>query len=196
MPTVAKDEQHPAIADVADLKTSCTIDVSDFLKALVKASKNLTEVSNATNYSIASTTALKDRNPSADKTGTIAQSTTYTAIATDKANKFVYVSIDEAQNSIILDNKGVIQEAKPSLTKKELKADYNMKKFGNAVAEWDEQVTSLEKYMIGKTAQEVISMPLLGEKDAHPNAANVDDLKSSCTISISHFLKTIEKASK
>ncbi|NLO13096.1 MAG: hypothetical protein GX124_03115 [Clostridiales bacterium] len=40
MATKVKDDNHPAVPDVADLATSVTMDVSDFLEALGKAAAN------------------------------------------------------------------------------------------------------------------------------------------------------------
>lgn len=40
MTTKVKDEKHPAVPDVADLATSVTIDVSDFLAAVKAANEN------------------------------------------------------------------------------------------------------------------------------------------------------------
>lgn len=40
LPTYARDESHTTVADVADLKTSCTIDVGEMIEALHKAVEN------------------------------------------------------------------------------------------------------------------------------------------------------------
>ncbi len=40
MPTYARDESHTTVPDIADLKTTCTIDVGEFLDALEKAVAN------------------------------------------------------------------------------------------------------------------------------------------------------------
>ena len=39
-PVYARDANHTTVADVADLKTTCTIDIGEFLEALEKAAAN------------------------------------------------------------------------------------------------------------------------------------------------------------
>ena len=56
------------------------------------------------------------------------------------------VYIDAAQNSVKFGTDDAITDFKGAGTKKELGDDYNMKKYGNAVAEWYEQIESLEEW--------------------------------------------------
>lgn len=94
---------------------------------------------------------------------------TYATVAMEN-DVIVYVDIDTAEN------KGYVgQEFKPSKTKKELGKNYGMN--------WDEQVSFLEEYLIGKTIEEAT------------HTGNVEaDLTSSVTISISPHLAAVHKA--
>lgn len=114
----------------------------------------------------------------------------------DQDGKIVAISFDVVQAKATVDADGVVTVAEDVKTKLELGDDYNMKKYANpaAVGEWYEQAAALEAYCIGKTAAEVAGMPLGENAHGYTDAPAVEELKSTCTISVTAFLKAIEKA--
>ena len=111
------------------------------------------------------------------------------AVALNGAGEVVYAYIDAAQNGAEA-AAGVITGKEMNSTKKELGDDYNMKKFGNAVAEWFEQIESFEKYAIGKTAADIVAIPRT------EGVADVEDLKTTVTIGIDGYVEVINKAAE
>lgn len=114
-------------------------------------------------------------NAEADKDGKFESNVTYVTVALDEDDKFAYVLIDEAQNAFDV----TTTEVKPyeaRKTKKDLGLDYNLN--------WMDQVADLEKYLVGKTLEEV--------KSGDP----ASDLNSTVSIQIGGFLEAIEEAVK
>ena len=61
--------------------------------------------------------------------------------------------------------------------------------------EWYEQAEALEAWCIGKTVEEVVSMPTYDKGDGHHTQVPDDvDLKSGCTIDVGNFLQALKKA--
>ena len=71
-----------------------------------------------------------------------------------------------------------------------------MKKYASPAAggEWYEQANAFEAYCIGKTADEVAGMPLGENAHGYTDAPAAEELKSTCTISVTAFLNAIAKA--
>ena len=61
--------------------------------------------------------------------------------------------------------------------------------------EWYEQAAALEEYMIGKTVTEVLEMPTVERDASHTAVPDVEELKSSVTITVGDYLEALEKAS-
>ena len=60
--------------------------------------------------------------------------------------------------------------------------------------EYFEQAKALTDWMTGKTVEEVLAMPTY-ERDAnHTACPDVEDLKSSVTITVGDYLKALEEA--
>ena len=77
-------------------------------------------------------------------------------------------------------------------TKRELGDDYNMVKYGNAIAEWDAQAKAFADYTVGMTADEVSAMETT-EHNGHD--VTVDEtLFASCTMDITGMRATIATA--
>ena len=79
-------------------------------------------------------------------------------------------------------------------TKRELGDDYNMVKYGNAIAEWDAQAKAFADYTVGKTADEVMRHGRPPTHDGHDVTAD-ETLLASCTMDIDrHAAPTIATA--
>lgn len=99
--------------------------------------------------------------------------------------------IDSLQAKVNFDAAGVITTdlTAPVLTKNQLGEGYNMKAWGGAIAEWNEQAASFAAYVTGKTADEVAGIAV--DETTKPTDA---DLTSSVTIAVGGFQALIAKA--
>jgi hypothetical protein len=121
---------------------------------------------------------------------------TMAAVTIDQDGKIVNVKIDVAQVKVNFDAEGKLTTdlSAELKTKVELGDDYNMKTYGGAVAEWYEQIASLEDWMTGKTIEEVKAMKTYEKDEAHPAVPDEADLKSSVTINVSDYIAAVEEA--
>ncbi len=197
-PTYAKDNHHTAVPEAEDLKTSVTIDIGGFLKALEVAGKNLVEVENAVNVGMANVTSLSMSDATADKEGQVQVNTNLALTATDADGKFVFSVTDVAQNTVKFDTTGVITSDKeaPTPTKLEKGADYGMAGSSEIGKEWFEQAAAFDEYVLGKTVEEVLATPTYAKDNHHTAVPEAEDLKTSVTIDIGGFLKALEASVK
>ena len=80
-------------------------------------------------------------------------------------------------------------------TKKELGDGYGMKAASSIGKEWFEQTEALEDWCVGKTVEEVVTMPTYDKGDGHHTQVPDDvDLKTGCTIDVGSFLNALQKA--
>ena len=75
-------------------------------------------------------------------------------------------------------------------TKNELGENYNMVKYGGAIAEWDAQAAALASFAVGKTVEELKS----GAVSESGYAPEGSDLASSATIYLGGYVAAIEAA--
>ncbi|PKM68236.1 MAG: hypothetical protein CVU94_05725 [Firmicutes bacterium HGW-Firmicutes-19] len=182
------------VKDGEDLKSSVTITVTDYMAAVEKAVANAVELQNVVKVGGASFTTLSGRAAVAETAGRIQANVVFSAVAIDKDGKVVKVMIDNAQNQGTFDVAGAIVAAAPAGTKKEKGDAYGMKGATTIGKEWYEQMAALETWMTGKTLTEIKAIPTY-EKDAtHKFVPSGDDLKSSVTITVEDYLKSLEKA--
>ena len=135
----------------------------------------------------------KSSNASADADGSSQFDVTACAVTLDSNGKVVGVSWDVAQCKAAVTAAGKVTVADSIQTKKELKEGYNMKPASAIGKEWYEQIDALEKYSVGKTPADVTGMKVI-EANGHTNVPDVEDLKSSCTMSCGDFFETLTKA--
>ncbi|MDO5725069.1 MAG: hypothetical protein Q4P29_02075 [Tissierellia bacterium] len=121
---------------------------------------------------------------------------TIAAVAFDSDGKIVDIKLDVAQSkaSFNEDNLGAQVEGIELKTKKELGDDYQMRGASAIEKEWFEQAEAFEKYAIGKTSDEIVTMPTKAIDDYNPNCPDVPELESSCTIDVGDFLIAVQKA--
>ena len=98
---------------------------------------------------------------------------------------------DETQGTVTFDATGKITSDLTTgvKTKKQLGDEYGMKAISGIGKEWYEQTEALEKYVVGKTAEEVAGIAV--NEDTKPTDT---DLASSVTISIGTFQEAVKKA--
>ena len=127
---------------------------------------------------------------SADGDGKSQSDVTACAVTLDSNGKIVGVSWDVVQCKTAVTAAGKVTVADAVQSKKELKEGYNMKPASAIGKEWYEQIAALEAYAVGKTPADVAGMKVT-EVNGHTNVPDIEDLKSSCTMSCGDFFDTL-----
>ena len=122
--------------------------------------------------------------------------TTMCAVMVDAAGKVIDIKIDVAQTAINFDDKGVITTDKTAevKSKREKGADYGMIKASKIGREWFEEVDAIQKWMIGKTADQIKGMKVAVSAAEGGNISAEPDLVSSATLKIDDFITIAAKA--
>ena len=138
----------------------------------------------------------KSKDATADAEGLAQVYTVMAAVTFDKAGKILGVKIDTAQVKVNFDQNGKITTDlnEEQETKVELGDRYGMKKNSGIGREWYEQIAELEKWMIGKTVDQVNSMKTVKKDDAHPAVPDEADLKSKVTITVNDYQAAVTEA--
>jgi len=191
---IAVDEStHPTDADLA---TSVTIAVGGFQALIAKAadvSDNAAPTAGALKTGLVIATNVKDSaSASADAEGEAKYDVTVVAVLVDENGVIQDCTIDGISTSVKFDASGAITTdltAAPQ-TKNELGENYNMVKYGGAIAEWDAQAAALASFAIGKTVEDLKN----GAVDETGYAPEGSDLASSATIYLGGYVYAIEAA--
>lgn len=200
--TFKKDDAHPAVPDVAELKSSVTISVEGYIAAVAEAYQNAVEVKGAEkvglghNVSIASSKGLGKDKDGKEVLPLAQVDTVMAATAFDKDGKVVKTLIDNAQTKINFDNKGKVTSDKKAVpkTKVELKDEYGLIKASAIKKEWYQQAEALGNWMVGKKVDDIKAMKTFKKDDAHPAVPDVAELKSSVTISVQDYIAAVAEA--
>jgi hypothetical protein len=133
----------------------------------------------------------------AGKDGSAIVSTVMTAAAFDANGKILGVSIDAADSTVNFNAQGKITSKldEKQKSKVELGKDYGMIAASKIGKEWYEQVAELEKWMKGKTVDQVKAMKVKSEASGG-NVTDETDLNTKVTITVDDFLFTLEEAYK
>ena len=176
-----------------DLTATVTIAIGGFQAAIegaVNAAQHLgaqagDELKLAVIASLGSSAAA-----TAEKAGTAQLDADVTAL-TVKGDTITSCVIDSLQGKVAFDAAGKLtgDVSAPLKTKNMLGDAYNMKTYGNAKAEWNEQAASFAAYVTGKTLADVQGIAV--DEGTKPTEA---DLKTSVTIAIGGFQALIAKA--
>lgn len=146
---------------------------------------------------LGSVTTMSGAGAGADKAGSVTINTTMCALELDDAGKITAVSFDIAQNKVGFDATGALtgELTGEHPTKKELGDGYGMKAASGIGKEWFEQAEALEDWCVGKTVEEVVTMPTYDKGDGHHTQVPDDvDLKTGCTIDMGSFLNALQEA--
>ena len=141
------------------------------------------------------TTIPKSTDLAADANGFAQVDTIMAAVTVDGSGKVLSVNIDSSQVKVEFDKDGkiVTDKTKEMPTKKELGSAYGMKKASALGRDWHEEIADLEKWMVGKTADQISNMKVK-EVDGTPGIPAETDLTSKVTISVGDFQKVVVKA--
>lgn len=124
------------------------------------------------------------------QSGTVEANTMMVSVIVDNAGKVKNINIDIVQSPVKFDQTGKIQSDIATTTfqsKKELGDKYGMKKNSGIGKEWFEQAAAIEKWMTGKTADQIKNMKLKQGPEGD-NITDEADLASSATIGIDDFI--------
>ena len=140
---------------------------------------------------LGSVTTVTVTAPTADKAGSVTVYTTMCALTLDAEGKIVGVDFDAVQSKAATD----ADLSAETQSKDELKEGYGMKAISPIGLEYYEQMNALEAWCIGKTVEQVLTMPVMDRGDgSHTHVPTDVDLAAGCTISIADHLKALEKA--
>lgn len=161
----------------ADLVSGCTIDVADFVKAIVAACDSDKKVSFSTAAEMTSGLSIK-ADVSEKNEKAIYNSDISGVVVAD--GKVVAALIDSVEATIEISEEGEGQNFSSKGSKLALGDAYGMVEYGNASAEWYAQVQNYANTAVGKTVSELEG---LATKDV-----------AGCTISVEGYKKALVSA--
>ena len=195
--TTVNDEGYNVAVDEA-LLAGCTISIEDFMAAVVKACNDKWGVGFSSDGSFKlGVAAISDASESVavadDKDAEVKMYSEYAAAVVGADGKLLACLNDATQPVVNVDKDGQITGSTVKGTKRELGDDYNMVKYGNAIAEWDAQSAAFSKYCVGKTAAEVLALETVVNEEGHQVTTD-ETLFASCTMSIGGMMAVIAQA--
>ncbi|AOZ93702.1 hypothetical protein [Paenibacillus crassostreae] len=203
MKTKKVDESHPSVPDIAELTSSVTITVQDYVGALEEAYNNAIEVAAGAeklglghNISIASSKGLGTKD-GAEVLPVAQVDTVMIATTFDKDGKVVGTVIDNAQTKVNFDNTGKVTSDlnEQPKTKVELGDEYGMIKASSIQKEWYQQAEALAEWMAGKSVDEIKGMKTKAVNESHPSVPDVAELTASVTITVQDYIAALEESS-
>ena len=181
------------VAADADLASSVTVHVGDFIAVVEKAVNNAQELGAADGdkLGLGVATNIAKSKDAGEEAGLAQAYSNYAAVTTDASGKITSCAIDASQSNVNFDAKGALTSdlAGALQTKQELGAAYGMSGASSIGKEWFEQANALAVYVTGKTIDEVKGIALTDE--GTPADA---DLASSVTVHIGDYTNVIDKA--
>ena len=188
--------------DDALLSAGCTIQITDFVAAVVKACKDEQNTTFQTagefTLGVSANSADSSVAATADKAGTVQMYSDFAAtVVVD--GKIVAALNDAIQPKIAFELDGTIGETTFNGTKRELKEAYNMAAYGSdnngdeIVLEWYVQSAEFSKYVVGMTAAEVLALETQFVNDHY---ISVDEalLTAGCTMQITGIMDVVAEA--
>ncbi len=178
----------------AELSTSVTVHITDYVTAIEKAVSNAKELGAKASdkLGLAAVTNIAKSTDAGEKEGLAQAYSNYSATTFDAAGKITSCIIDASQSNVNFSKEGKITtDLKAELkTKNELGDAYGMKKASKIGKEWFEQADAFAKYVVGKSVDEVKGIAVT------EGVPTVAELTSAVTVHITDFTSMIEKASK
>ena len=194
---------HIISDDKALLDAGCSIQVTDFVEAIVAACNDEQAMSFKSKGKFtlgvaANTTAAESTAATADGDGLVAMYTDFSAAVVEDG-KIVAALNDAIQPKININAAGEIVDTAFTATKRNLKGDYGMSPAqidndGNQqTLEWFEQSKAFSEFVVGKTADEVAGLPTK-DVNGHMISADQDLLDAGCSIQVTSLQATTAKA--
>jgi len=190
---------HQIAVDEALLSAGCSMQITDFIQAVVKACKDDQGISFKTAQTFtlgvaAKTTAAESTAATAEAEGEVKMYTDFAASVV--ADGKILASLNDAIQPVIkVTAAGEVAPQEFKGTKRELKEGYNMATYGanldnngdGKVLEWYEQSLAFSKHVVGKTGAEVAAMKTVAATQGSVGymiSADADLLSAGCTIQI------------
>lgn len=198
IPVETLENGHVVTTDET-LLAGCTMSISDFITAVVKACNDdsAAAFTGDAKLALACDTSVNSATKSAadGEDGVAAMYTSFAAVAVDADGKVAAVCYDEVQPKVTFDEAGEITSdtAAEIKTKREKKDEYGMRGVSGIGAEWFEQNQSFETYITGMTADEISAIPTEALENGHVVATD-EALLAGCTMSISGMIATVVKS--
>lgn len=195
--TTANDHGYNVAVD-EKLLAGCTIDITDFITAVVKAcgDVNTTTFKSDGKFTLgvaAISTADESTAATDTEDGVVKMYTEFAGAAVGADGKILAAVTDATQPQIAINAAGEITGSTFNGTKMELGDDYGMVAYGNAIAEWDDQAKAFAAYTAGKTAAEVRGIETVVNDHGYSVPAD-ETLYASCTMSITGMMAVIAQA--
>ena len=189
MELAVNEEGHKVTTD-ENLFATCSISIEDFIEAVVKAcNDDGAAIFTAGADFTLGVAAISDASESVaaadaeDGNASVKMYSEFGAVVLGADGKILAAVTDATQPKITAGADGAILDTAFNGTKRELKDDYNMVKYGAAIAEWYQQAKAFTDYVAGKTPAEVVAMETTINEEG--NAVSTDEtLLASCTMSI------------
>ncbi len=145
---------------------------------------------------VVSLASSKDATPDAD--GTAQVNVTMAAVTVDAQGRIQKVTIDTIQGQVKFNATGKITTDKAAdvKSKVELGSQYPMIAVSQIGRNWDEQILELEKWMIGKTIDQIKGMKVKEVDASHKNVPDEPDLLTKVTITVEDYIAAVEEAVK
>lgn len=138
------------------------------------------------------TGTASSKSASGDEPGIGQADSTIIAVSLDRNNTILSCIIDSVQAKVGFDEDGnlITDVSVPVRSKNELGDEYGMRKASGIGKEWNEQMSYLASYVVGKTVEEVKEIAV------DPYSDEYTDLNSSVTVYYGSFLDGIIKAAE
>ena len=191
--------EHGVVTTDETLKAGCTMSISDFISATVKACNDdsAADFTGDATLALTCSTSVDSATASAEdgEDGTAAMYTSFAAVAVDADGKLAAVCYDEVQPKVTFDDAGEITSDTTAeiKTKREKKDEYGMRSASAISAEWFEQDQAFETFVTGKTADEISAIPTETTDNGHVVTTD-ETLKAGCTMSVGGMIETVVKA--
>ena len=195
------------VAADADLFAQCSITITDFKEAVVKAcndEQGTTFTAEPGTFALGlavSSNATSSTDPTADADGVVAMYSDYACTVVNNDGVILASLTDAIQPKVAFDADGLVGETTFKATKRELKEDYNMVKFAaDCNIEWYQQAANFTNYVVGKTADEVLAIPTVERADGVGHDGYIvaadADLFAQCSITITTMKEVVARAAK
>lgn len=123
---------------------------------------------------------------------------TMAAVSVDQQGRIQKVTIDTIQGKVEVDSNGKIVTDKSAeiKSKVEIGDAYGLIQQSGIGRNWHEQIAELEKWMIGKTIDEIQGMKVKKVNDSHTHVPDEPDLTSKVTITVENYIAAVAEAVK
>ena len=177
----------PPVVDPADDTEEPAVDTEEGAIAKLGLGQNISIAKSKSAGTAANGNAT---NPSSQADVTMA------AVGFDADGKVASVTVDVVQAKVAFDEElAVTSDLEAEVkSKKDLKFDYNMAGVSEIGKEWFEQMAAFEDWMIGKTVEEIVNLPVMERDPSHKNVPDVPELTSSVTITVESYIAAVEEA--